>query len=126
MLLLIFVKRNNGTMHVMCGASMEWADSQGRFSTGNFASNSHLLTNPSSWYFLGIQVIGVIITAVYAYVLTTAILKSAMHFTTITTTKEEQEEGLDFFFGNKTQLKQNQIEKRKIHATKQNENSCKN
>ncbi len=42
--------------------------------------------------------IGVIITAVYAYVLTTVILKSAMHFTTITTTKEEQEEGLDFFF----------------------------
>ena len=69
---------------------------------GIFASNSHLLTNPSSWYFLGIQVIGVIITAVYAYVLTAAILKSAMHFTTITTTKEEQEEGLDFFFfGNK-------------------------
>lgn len=69
---------------------------------GIFASNSHLLTNPSSWYFLGIQVIGVIITAVYAYVLTTVILKSAMHFTTITTTKEEQEEGLDFFFfGNK-------------------------
>ncbi|MGC3347847.1 ammonium transporter, partial [Enterococcus faecium] len=47
-------------------------------------------------------VIGVIITAVYAYVQTTVILKSAMHFTTITTTKEEQEVGLDFFFfGNK-------------------------
>ncbi len=60
---------------------------------GIFASNSHLLKNPTARYFLGIQVIGVIITAVYAYVLTTAILKSAMHFTTITTTKEEQEEG---------------------------------
>ncbi|WP_432276240.1 hypothetical protein [Enterococcus faecium] len=57
---------------------------------GIFATNSHLLTNPSSWYFLGIQVIGVIITAVYAYVLTTAILKSAMHFTTITTTKKSR------------------------------------
>ena len=47
---------------------------------GIFATNSHLLTNPSSWYFLGIQVIGVIITAVYAYVLTTAILKISHAF----------------------------------------------
>lgn len=63
---------------------------------GIFASNSHLLTNPSSWYFLGIQVIGVIITAVYAYVLTTVILKSAMHFTTITTTKKNKKKDWTF------------------------------
>lgn len=65
---------------------------------GFFATNSHLLTDMSSWYLLGIQILGVIIVAIYAYVITTGILKTAMYFTDITTTKEEQEEGLDFTF----------------------------
>lgn len=65
---------------------------------GIFATNSHLLTDMSSWYLLGIQILGVIIVAIYAYVITTGILKTAMYFTDITTTKEEQEEGLDFTF----------------------------
>ncbi|EPH96521.1 ammonium transporter [Enterococcus faecalis 13-SD-W-01] len=65
---------------------------------GIFATNSHLLTDVSSWYLLGIQILGVIIVAIYAYVITTGILKTAMYFTDIATTKEEQEEGLDFTF----------------------------
>ena len=60
--------------------------------------------------------IGVIITAVYAYVLTTVILKSAMHFTTITTTKEEQEEGLTF-----SSLATNSIE---TNSNRKEEDSC--
>ena len=69
---------------------------------GIFATNSHLLSDGSSWFLLGVQVAGVVIVAIYAFLLTTAILKTSMHFTTITTTKEEQEEGLDFtFFGEK-------------------------
>lgn len=65
---------------------------------GIFAENSHLLTDPNSWFLLGIQVLGVIVVAIYAYAVTTGILKVTMHFTTITTTKEEQEEGLDLTF----------------------------
>lgn len=69
---------------------------------GIFATNSHLLSDGSSWFLLGVQVAGVVIVAIYAFLLTTAILKTSMHFTTIKTTKEEQEEGLDFtFFGEK-------------------------
>ena len=56
--------------------------------------------------------------------LTTVILKSAMHFTTITTKKNKKKDWT-FLLWQQTQLKQIQIEKRKIHATKQNENSCK-
>ncbi|THE14269.1 ammonium transporter [Enterococcus hirae] len=63
---------------------------------GLFASGN--LLDPSSWLLLGVQVLGVIIVATYAYVLTTLILKVSMHFTTITTTKVEQEKGLDFTF----------------------------
>lgn len=63
-----------------------------------FATNSHLLSELNSWYFLGIQIIGVILVAVYAYLITTVILSVLMRYTTITTTKEEQEEGLDFTF----------------------------
>ena len=68
-----------------------------------FATNSHLLGNLNSWYFLGIQIIGVILVATYAYLITTIILNVLMRYTTITTTREEQEEGLDFtFFDNKS------------------------
>lgn len=55
--------------------------------------------------------IGVIITAVYAYVLTTVILKSAMHFTTITTTKKNKKKDWTFLLWQQTQLKQIQIER---------------
>lgn len=65
---------------------------------GIFAANSHLLTESKSWFLLGVQILGVIIVAIYAYVLTTLILKGIMHFTQITTTKEEQEKGLDYTF----------------------------
>lgn len=69
---------------------------------GIFATNSHLLGELNSWYFLGIQIIGVILVAAYAYLITTVILNILMRYTTITTTKEEQEKGLDFtFFDNK-------------------------
>ena len=65
---------------------------------GIFAANSHLLTESKSWFLLGVQILGVIIVAIYAYALTTLILKGIMHFTQITTTKEEQEKGLDYTF----------------------------
>ena len=52
-----FRKRNNGMMHLMWGVH-GMGGFTGTILIGIFASNSHLLTNPSSWYFLGIQVIG--------------------------------------------------------------------
>ncbi|WP_313630727.1 ammonium transporter [Enterococcus devriesei] len=74
----------------------------GTILVGIFATNSHLLGELNSWYFLGIQIIGVILVAAYAYLITTVILNILMRYTTITTTKEEQEKGLDFtFFDNK-------------------------
>lgn len=65
---------------------------------GIFAANSHLLTESKSWFLLGVQILGVIIVAIYAYALTTLILKGIMYFTQIATTKEEQEKGLDYTF----------------------------
>ena len=74
----------------------------GTILVGIFATNSHLLGELNSWYFLGIQIIGVILVAAYAYLITTVILNILMRYTSITTTKEEQEKGLDFtFFDNK-------------------------
>ncbi|EMF0508006.1 ammonium transporter [Enterococcus hirae] len=69
---------------------------------GLFATDAHLLSDSHSWFLLGVQIIGVCLVALYAYALTAGILKSIMCLTIITTTKEEQEEGLDFtFFENK-------------------------
>ena len=75
----------------MFGASTEWAALQARFLLPSLLQTA-----------IYCQVAGVVNVAIYAFLLTTAILKTSMHFTTITTTKEEQEEGLDFtFFGEK-------------------------